>query len=108
MGQLAFISRSTQASLKYLRLTGRDEALVLRIEAYAKAQGLVGRLPTATKASTTPSSNLIFPTVEPSLAGPKTAGAKNVTVTSTGVFQSCVQRSAVEPIIFGCASGRVM
>ena len=60
-----------EMTLDYLRLTGRDEAQVQLVEAYAKAQGLfrhAGRRPIR---STRETLELDLATVEPSLAGPK-------------------------------------
>jgi aconitate hydratase len=59
-----------EMTLDYLRLTGRDDARIELVEAYAKAQGLFRR-------SSTPDSvytetiELDLATVEPSLAGPR-------------------------------------
>ncbi len=59
-----------QATLDYMRLTGRDEQLIALVEAYAKAQGMW-----YDKNSTDPvftdTLALDLSTVEPSLAGPK-------------------------------------
>jgi aconitate hydratase len=55
-------------TLDYLRLTGRDEARVRLVEAYAKAQGLFR---TETPSRYTESIELDLSTIEPSLAGPK-------------------------------------
>jgi aconitate hydratase len=57
-------------TLDYLRLTGRDEAQVALVEAYAKAQGLfrTDATPDATYSETC---ELDLATVEPSLAGPR-------------------------------------
>ncbi len=59
-----------QATIDYLRLTGRDEQLISLVEAYAKAQGLWH-----TKDSKDPvftdTLELDLTSVEPSLAGPK-------------------------------------
>jgi aconitate hydratase len=61
-----------QATLKYLRLTGRDDALIARVEAYAKAQGLWKgidhRMGDAVFDSVV---EFDLSSVEPSLAGPK-------------------------------------
>ena len=57
-------------TVSYLRLTGRDENLVARVEAYAKEQGMwrdAGSEPVAYSESL----ELDLSTVEPSLAGPK-------------------------------------
>jgi aconitate hydratase len=59
-------------SLRYLRLTGRDEAQVARVEAYAKAQGLwEGPRPDAGADIYDAVVDFDLSAVEPSLAGPK-------------------------------------
>ncbi|MEM6454478.1 MAG: aconitate hydratase AcnA [Acidobacteriota bacterium] len=58
-------------TLEYLRFTGRDEALVRRVEAYAKAQDLFQDAATAKEAIYSSTLELDLSTVEPSLAGPK-------------------------------------
>ena len=57
-------------TLDYLRLTGRDEARVELVEAYARAQGLF-RTDASPDAIYSESIELDLSTVEPSLAGPK-------------------------------------
>jgi aconitate hydratase len=57
-------------TLDYLRLTGRDEAQVRLVEAYAKEQGLF-RTESSIDPVYTASIELDLSTVEPSLAGPK-------------------------------------
>jgi len=57
-------------TLDYLRLTGRDEAQVELVEAYARAQGLF-RVEGAPDAVYSDTVELQLGTVEPSLAGPK-------------------------------------
>ena len=59
-----------QETLKYLRLTGRPEDQVERVEAYAKAQGLWWT-PDAPEAEYTDVLHLDLGTIHPSLAGPK-------------------------------------
>ena len=59
-----------EMTLDYLRLTGRDEAHVQLVEAYAKAQGLF-RTPGAADPVYSATIELDLSTVEPSLAGPK-------------------------------------
>ena len=57
-------------TIRYLRLTGRDESLVARVEAYAKAQGMwrdAGSQPFVYSESL----ELDLGSVKPSLAGPK-------------------------------------
>jgi aconitate hydratase len=59
-----------EMTLDYLRLTGRDEAHVRLVEAYAKEQGLF-RFDDAAEPVYTSTIELDLSTVEPSLAGPK-------------------------------------
>ena len=59
-----------EMTLDYLRLTGRDEAHVQLVEAYAKEQGLF-RNADAPDPVYTATLELDLSTVEPSLAGPK-------------------------------------
>ncbi len=57
-------------TLDYMRLTGRDEAQIALVEAYARAQGLF-RLDDAPDAVYSQTIELDLSTVEPSLAGPR-------------------------------------
>ncbi|RMG29686.1 MAG: aconitate hydratase AcnA, partial [Gammaproteobacteria bacterium] len=57
-------------TLAYLRLTGRDEAQIALVEAYARAQGLFHE-PGHPEAEYTEVIELDMGTVEPSLAGPR-------------------------------------
>jgi aconitate hydratase len=59
-----------EMTLDYLRLTGRDEARVRLVEAYAKAQGMF-RVAGAPEPRYTETLELDLATVEPSLAGPR-------------------------------------
>ncbi len=59
-----------EMTLDYLRLTGRDDAQVALVEAYARAQGLF-RSEGSPDAVYTESLELDLGTVEPSLAGPR-------------------------------------
>ena len=59
-----------EMTLDYLRLTGRDEAHVQLVEAYAKEQGLFWNSAAPDPVYTT-TCDLDLSTVEPSLAGPK-------------------------------------
>jgi aconitate hydratase len=59
-----------EMTLDYLRLTGRDDARVELVEAYAKAQGLFRRS-SAPDPVYTETIELDLATVEPSLAGPR-------------------------------------
>ncbi|GAB5413715.1 MAG: aconitate hydratase AcnA [Congregibacter sp.] len=58
------------ATLRYLRLTGRSEEQVALVEAYARAQGLY-RLDGEAPASYSETLSLDLSTIEPSLAGPR-------------------------------------
>lgn len=58
-----------EETLNYLRLTGRDEATIARVEAYYKAQGMWGG--DAHEPEFTASLSLDMSTVVPSVAGPK-------------------------------------
>jgi aconitate hydratase len=59
-----------QATLNYMRLTGREEGQIELVEAYAKAQGF-WRDATAADPVFTDTLSLDMGTVQPSLAGPK-------------------------------------
>ena len=59
-----------EMTLDYLRLTGRDEAQVALVEAYAKAQGLF-RMDGAADATYTDTLDIDVSAVVPSLAGPR-------------------------------------
>jgi aconitate hydratase len=59
-----------QETLAYLRLTGRSEEQIARVEAYAKAQGLWWT-PDAPEAEYTDVLHLDLGSIQPSLAGPK-------------------------------------
>jgi aconitate hydratase len=59
-----------EMTLDYLRLTGRDEAQVRLVEAYAKEQGLF-RTDASVDPVYTATIELDLSTIEPSLAGPK-------------------------------------
>jgi aconitate hydratase len=59
-----------QATLDYLRLTGRDEATVALVEAYCKANGLFWT-PGLSEPQFTDVLELDLSTVQPSMAGPK-------------------------------------
>lgn len=58
-----------EITLDYLRLTGRDDELIARTEAYAKEQGLWGN--DGDEPLFTDTLELDLSTVEPSMAGPK-------------------------------------
>jgi len=57
-------------TLDYLRLTGRDEARVQLVEAYARAQGMFHE-PGSAESAYTATIGLDLASVEPSIAGPK-------------------------------------
>ena len=57
-------------TLRYLRMTGRPDEVIARVEAYAKAQGLF-RTDDVARAGFSESLSLDLSTVVPSLAGPK-------------------------------------
>jgi aconitate hydratase len=59
-----------EESLNYLRLSGRDEAQIALVKAYAQAQGL-WRTPGAADAEYSSALHLDMAEVKPSLAGPK-------------------------------------
>jgi aconitate hydratase len=59
-----------EKTLDYLRLTGRDESHVQRVEAYARAQGLFQEVKSSDPAYTAVL-DLDLSSVEPSLAGPR-------------------------------------
>src|SRR3546814_8846387 len=59
-----------QATINYLRLTGRSEERIALVEAYAKAQGM-WRDATSAEPVFTDTLELDISSVEPSLAGPK-------------------------------------
>jgi len=59
-----------EMTLDYLRLTGRDDAHIKLVEAYAKEQGLF-RTENSPEPVYTATAELDLSTVEPSLAGPK-------------------------------------
>ncbi len=74
-------------TLDYLRLTGRDEAQIALVEAYAKAQGL-WLDPNAPDPVFTDSLTLDMGTVVPSLAGPKRPQDKVVLTEVDDVFNA--------------------
>ena len=69
-GATIAISPIDEMTLDYLRLTGRDDAQVRMVEAYAKEQGLF-RTAQSVDPVYTATIELDLSTVEPSLAGPK-------------------------------------
>ncbi|TAM09477.1 MAG: aconitate hydratase AcnA [Nevskiaceae bacterium] len=69
-GATCGISPIDEQTIAYLRLTGRDEAAIARVEAYAKAQGL-WRTDGAPEAEYSDVLHVDMGTIEPSLAGYK-------------------------------------
>jgi aconitate hydratase len=86
-------------SLKYLRLTGRDDGLIAQVEAYAKAQGLwEGPQPDAGADIYDAIVDLDLSTVEPSLAGPKRPEQRTPLSSVPDSFRKAFQDpSAVQP-----------
>src|SRR4051794_10948554 len=73
-------------TIRYLKLTGRDEAQTALVEAYAKEQGL-WHDPTATP-DFSETLELDLSTVEPSLAGPKRPQDRVPLKSSKGLFRT--------------------
>jgi aconitate hydratase len=83
-----------QVTLDYLRFTGRDEAHVALIEAYAKAQGLWHDASTPEPVYSERLS-LDLGDVEPSLAGPKRPQDRVPLSTARDSFRAALDRSPV-------------
>ncbi len=83
-----------QVTLDYLRFTGRDEAHVALIEAYAKAQGLWHDASTAEPVYSEHLS-LDLGDVEPSLAGPKRPQDRVPLATARDSFRAALDRAPV-------------
>ena len=90
-------------TLDYLRLTGRDEARVQLVEAYAKAQGLFRR-PDDLDSVYSESIELDLGTIEPSLAGPRRPQdrvplkhAKGSFQAAVGTLQASARKAATAP-----------
>jgi aconitate hydratase len=90
-------------TLDYLRLSGRDAALVSLVEAYARAQGLF-RQPGDPDPVYSETIELDLGTVEPSLAGPKRPqdrvslkDAKNGFLSALGGMQGATKKPAETP-----------
>ncbi len=85
-----------EMTLDYLRLTGRDDAQVRLVEAYAKAQGLfrVEGAPDAIYSSTV---ELDLGSVEPSLAGPKRPQDRVSLMNAKSAFQVALPTMQVAP-----------
>jgi aconitate hydratase len=87
-------------TLNYLRLTGRDEALVRRVEAYAQAQGIFWTKDTPDP-TFTETVELDLSSVEPSLAGPSRPQDR---VTLSGAKQAF--RESLPRLIKGKSQGK--
>jgi aconitate hydratase len=90
-------------TLDYLRLSGRDAALVSLVEAYARAQGLF-RQPGDPDPVYSETIELDSGTVEPSLAGPRRPqdrvslkDAKNGFLSALGGLQAAIKKPAETP-----------
>jgi aconitate hydratase len=83
-------------TLDYLRLTGRDEAHVQLVDAYARAQGLF-RLEGAPDAIYSDTVELQLGTVEPSLAGPKRPQDRVSLMNAKAAFQVALPTMQVAP-----------
>ena len=83
-------------TLDYLRLTGRDEAHVQLVDAYARAQGLfrVAGTPDAVYSDIV---ELQLDTVEPSLAGPKRPQDRVSLMNAKAAFQVALPTMQVAP-----------
>src|SRR5436190_5766417 len=85
-----------EMTLDYLRLTGRDEARVQLVEAYAKAQGLF-RVEGAPDAVYSATVELNLGTVEPSLAGPRRPQDRVSLMNAKAAFQVALPTMQVAP-----------
>jgi aconitate hydratase len=83
------------ATLDYLRLTGRDEARVQLVEAYAKAQGLF-LSDHSVEAAYAERLELDLATVEPSLAGPKRPQDRVVLGQAPASFQQALTKTLAD------------
>jgi aconitate hydratase len=83
-------------TLDYLRLTGRDESHVQRVDAYARAQGLF-RVEGAPDAIYSDTVELQLDTVEPSLAGPKRPQDRVSLMNAKAAFQVALPTMQVAP-----------
>lgn len=81
-------------TLKYLRLTARDEDLVNRVEAYAKAQGFWRD---DTELSFTDTLELDMSTVVPSISGPKRPQDRIVLAEATTAFKHELKENFKSP-----------
>ncbi len=80
-----------QETIRYLRFTGRDDARVALVEAYAKAQGL-WRTPETPDPVFSDTMSLDLGSVEPSLAGPKRPQDKVPLATAAAAFRGFVAK----------------
>jgi len=85
-----------EMTLDYLRLTGRDEAQVQLVEAYARAQGLF-RVEGAPDAIYSDTVELALGTVEPSLAGPKRPQDRVSLMNAKAAFHMALPTMQVAP-----------
>ncbi|HEY1858007.1 aconitate hydratase AcnA [Acidocella sp.] len=84
-----------EVTLDYLRLSGRDEARIKLVEAYAKAQGLWR---TATDPVFTDTLELDLSTVQPSLAGPKRPQDRVLLKDAAGAFNGELTKGLGVPV----------
>ncbi len=94
-------------TLEYLRFTGRDEAQVALVEAYARAQRLF-RTDDAPEAEYTDTLSLDLSTVEPSLAGPRRPQDRVRLAAARTAFAAALpdlQKGLKKPAATGGASG---
>ena len=85
-----------EMTLDYLRLTGRDEAHVQLVDAYARAQGLF-RIDGAPEAIYSDTVELQLGTVEPSLAGPRRPQDRVSLMNAKAAFQVALPTMQVAP-----------
>jgi aconitate hydratase len=91
-------------TLDYLRLTGRDDARLQLVEAYAKEQGLF-RVDGAPDATYSEVLALDLTTIEPSLAGPKRPQDRVTLKRAKAAFQTALPTMQVPSKPFAGASG---
>ncbi|MFP8967484.1 aconitate hydratase AcnA [Pokkaliibacter sp. CJK22405] len=88
-------------TLRYLELSGRDDHVIKRVEAYAKAQGL-WRETGSREAEYTDTLSLELSTVEPSLAGPKRPQDRIALAAAKQAFSDLISKE--KPAAGGAAS----
>jgi aconitate hydratase len=93
-----------EMTLDYLRLTGREDAQVKLVEAYAKEQGLF-RVEGAPDAVYSESIQLDLATIEPSLAGPKRPQDRVTLRKAKSAFQTALPTMQVPTKPMKVASG---